>query len=136
MAVSPAELAAIPLFASLSPGELTELADWFGAKTAGAGVRLAGEGAAGYSFFVIAAGSAVVTSNGSELGTLGPGDFFGEIAIIGDGRRSATVTTTTPARVLVMFGTEFRQLQQAHPAIAAQLETAMATRAGRRPSPS
>ena len=130
MAVSPADLAAIPLFASLSPHELTELAQWFETKTAGEGVRLAGEGAAGYSFFVIADGNAVVTSNGSELGTLGPGDFFGEIAIIGGGRRSATVTTTTPARLLVMFGTEFRQLQKTHPGIAAQLETAMATRSG------
>jgi CRP/FNR family transcriptional regulator, cyclic AMP receptor protein len=136
MAVSPADLAAVPLFASLAPEELDELAVWFETKTAGEGVTLCGEGAAGYSFFVIADGNAVVTSNGSELGTLGPGDFFGEVAILDGGRRTATVTTTTPARLLVMFGTEFRQLQQAHPAIAAQLETAMATRAARRSSPS
>jgi len=134
MAVSPADLASIPLFASLTSQELDELASWFETKTAGEGVRLAGEGASGYSFFVIADGNAVVTSNGSELATLGPGDFFGEIAILDGGRRTATVTTTTPTRLLVMFGTEFRQLQQAHPAIAAQLETAMAARAGRRSS--
>jgi CRP-like cAMP-binding protein len=50
------------------------------------------------------------------------------VAILGDGRRSATVTTTSPARLFVMFGTEFRQLQEAQPEVAAQLEAAMAER--------
>jgi CRP/FNR family transcriptional regulator, cyclic AMP receptor protein len=133
MAVSPAELAAVPLFASLSPTELDELAEWFEPKTAGEGVKLCGEGAAGYAFFVLADGNAVVSSNGTELATLGPGDFFGEVAILDGGRRTATVTTTTPSRLLVLFGTEFRQLQHAHPAIAAQLEAAMAGRRSVRP---
>jgi CRP/FNR family transcriptional regulator, cyclic AMP receptor protein len=131
MAVSPAELAPIPLFASLGANELDELAGWFEPKAAGEGVKLCGEGASGYSFFVIVDGNAVVTSDGTELATLGPGDYFGEVAILDGGRRTATVTTTTPARLLVLFGTEFRQLQQAHPAIAAQLEAAMASRAAR-----
>jgi voltage-gated potassium channel len=60
---------------------------------------------------------------------LGPGDYFGEVAILGDGRRSATVTTTSPARVLVLFGTEFRRLQQEHPEIAARLEAVATERA-------
>jgi voltage-gated potassium channel len=60
---------------------------------------------------------------------LGPGDFFGEMAILGDGRRQATVTTSSPAKVLVLFGTEFRQLEQDHPQIAEQIETAMRDRA-------
>jgi CRP-like cAMP-binding protein len=89
------------------------------------GVKLCGEGAAGYSFFVLVDGSAVVTSDGTELARLGPGDFFGEVAILDGGRRTATVTTTAPGQLLVLFGTEFRQLQQAHPAIAAQLEAAV-----------
>jgi CRP-like cAMP-binding protein len=77
---------------------------------------------------VIAEGNAVVSADGDELATLGAGDFFGEVAILGDGRRSATVTTTSPARLFVMFGTEFRQLQEAQPEIAAHLEAAMAER--------
>src|SRR5262245_56147118 len=109
------DLAAIPLFASVSDGDRDELAGWFDAREASEGVRLVGEGAAGYSFLVLAEGEAVVTSDGAEIATLGPGDFFGEIAIISGGPRSATVTTTTPARVLVMFGTEFRRLQQTQP---------------------
>jgi CRP-like cAMP-binding protein len=128
MAVAAAELAAVPLFSSLSETELEELAGWFDAKEAGEGVTLCGEGASGYSFFLLLDGRAIATSNGTQLATLGPGDYFGEIAILGGGRRTATVTTSTPARLLVMFGTDFRQLQQAKPEIAAQLEAAMAKR--------
>ena len=128
MAVAPAELASIPLFASLSEAEREQVAGWFEPRTAAEGCTLAGEGATGYCFFVLAEGHAAVSSNGAQLATLGPGDFFGEIAILGDGRRSATVTTTTPVRLLVMFGSEFRRLQEDHPAIARQLEEAMAAR--------
>ena len=122
MAVAPRELAAIPLFSSLSESDLGALGEWLDVKTVSEGVDVACEGASGYTFYVIADGTAVVTSDGTELATLGPGDCFGERAILGDGRRSATVTTTSPARLFVMFGTEFRQLQQAYPEIAARLE--------------
>src|SRR5262245_64538454 len=104
-----ADLAAVPTFASWSASEREQLAVWFDTQEASEGVRLTGEGAAGYSFFVLADGRAAVTADGAEVASLGPGDFFGEIAIIGSGRRSATVTTTTPATLYVMFGTEFRQ---------------------------
>jgi CRP-like cAMP-binding protein len=126
--VTAEELSTIPLFSSLTDADLLELANWFDVQTAGEGVRLTGEGAAGYSFFILTQGSAVVTSEGADLATLGPGDFFGEIAILGNGRRSATVTTTSPAKLLVMFGTEFRQLQQALPDIATRIEEAMRQR--------
>jgi CRP/FNR family transcriptional regulator, cyclic AMP receptor protein len=128
MAVAAADLAPIPLFAGLSDSELDEIACWFEPKTVSEGVSLAGEGAVGYSFFVIADGNAVVTSNGTELATLGPGDFFGEVAILGDGRRTACVTTTSPSQLLVMFGAEFRRLQERHPDVAARLDAAMEER--------
>ena len=89
---------------------------------------MAGEGATGYSFYVLLDGSAVVTAEGATVATYTPGDFFGEMAILGEGRRTATVTTTSPSRVLVMFGTNFRQLQQAQPAIAQRLEEEMQRR--------
>jgi CRP/FNR family transcriptional regulator, cyclic AMP receptor protein len=122
------DIAAIPLFASLSQSELQELAPWFQEQTTSEGVRLCGEGAAGYSFFVITEGKAVVTADGARLRDLGPGDFFGEIAMLDGGRRSATVTTTSPAKLLVMFGTDFRRLQDAQPDVAARLEEAMQQR--------
>ena len=131
MAVSAEDLAAVPLFASLSEPAREELAGWFDEQVVSEGVRLAGEGAAGYSFFVLADGHAVVTSDETERAHLGPGDFFGEIAILGDGRRSASVTTTSAARVFVLFGTEFRRLERAHPVVAAELEAAMQERLAR-----
>jgi voltage-gated potassium channel len=129
MTVSPADLVAVPLFDSLNEQELQELAHRFEAKDVGEGIRLVGEGASGYSFFILADGIATVTAGGDEVAQLGPGDFFGEMALLGDGRRRATVTTSSPAKVLVLFGTEFRQLEQDHPHIAEQIETAMRDRA-------
>jgi CRP-like cAMP-binding protein len=125
-----ADLAGVPLFASLDEAQLQELAGWFHVQNAGEGRRLVGEGAPGYTFFVILDGTAQVTADGVSLVTLGPGDFFGEIAILGAGQRTATVTSTSPVRMLVLFGTEFRQLEAAHPAIAAELTAAMQTRLG------
>ncbi len=122
------DLNAHPLFAGLAETELRVLAAWFEAKTVGSGVRLVGEGASGYSFFLLAAGTAVVTAGDNEIATLGAGDFFGELALLGEGRRQATVTTTSETKVLVLFGTEFRRLQQAHPAIAEKIEAAMRAR--------
>ena len=128
-AATVSDLTGLPLFADLEEPELAELAHWFEVKEVGEGVRLVGEGASGYSFFVLADGSAAVTAGGAEVATLGSGDFFGEFALLGSGRRQASVTTTSPVRVLVMFGTEFRRLQQAHPEISSQLEAAMQKRA-------
>jgi CRP-like cAMP-binding protein len=123
-----AELASVPLFSSLDDDELAELADWFHVQNAGEDMRLVGEGAPGYTFFILADGTAAVTSEGNSLATLGPGDFFGEIAILGGGRRTATVTSTAPVRLLVMFGTEFRQFEAAHPDIAVGIKEAMQVR--------
>jgi len=126
--VATQDLAAIPLFASLGKPALGELARSFELREVSEGVELAGEGASGYSFFVLAAGSAVASANGEEVGQIGPGDFFGETAILTDGRRHATVTTTAPSKLLVMFGTEFRRLEQAQPEIAAEIERVMQER--------
>jgi len=122
------DLAGIALFESLDDAQRAELAGWFELKHVSEGVRLVGEGASGYSFFVLLDGTATVTADGKTLSDLGPGDFFGEIAILGEGRRTASVTTTSPASVLVMFGTEFRRLQQQQPEIAARIEQAMQRR--------
>jgi CRP-like cAMP-binding protein len=77
---------------------------------------------------VLAEGTATVTSEGQAVAMLGPGDFFGEIAILGDGRRSATVTSTSPVHMLVMFGNEFRRLEGAHPEIASRVKEAIQAR--------
>jgi voltage-gated potassium channel len=125
LAATADDLARAPVFGSLGREELAMIAPWFELHEVSPGVNLTGEGAPGYSFFVLRDGAATVTINGIEVRTLGAGDFFGELAILGDGRRTATVTTTTPSHVLVLFGTEFRRLQQECPEIAAQIESAL-----------
>ena len=126
---TPDDLAGLPLFEPLDAEQRSTIAHWFELQDVSPGVRLTGEGAAGYSFYVLREGSASVTVDGAEIRTLGPGDFFGELALLGGGRRTATVTTTSAARVLVLFGTEFRQLEQEHPELAARIEAGVRERA-------
>ena len=117
------DLSGIPLFATLEAEERATLAPWFEIEEVSPGVRLTGEGATGYSFFVLQEGTATVSIDNIEVRTLGAGDFFGELALLGEGRRTATVTTESPSRVLVLFGTEFRKLQQEFPELAEQIES-------------
>ena len=124
------DLVSVSLFESLSEEELAEIAGWFEVKDVSPDVRLVGEGATGYSFFVVVDGQVSVTAQGEEIASLGPGDFFGEMALLGPTRRQATVTTTTPTRVLVLFGNEFRRLEAGHPEIAAKIQAVMDTRLG------
>jgi CRP-like cAMP-binding protein len=131
--VSVEDIATVPIFSTLDPDQLATIAKWFDAEHIGEGVRLVGEGSHGYSFFVLAEGTAAVTAEGEELATLQAGDFFGEVAMLGGGRRTASVTSTAPVRLLVMFGTEFRQLQDAYPEIADRITLAMKERVGNVP---
>jgi CRP-like cAMP-binding protein len=121
----PSDLASVPLFGALSERELAEAASWFEVKTVGPGVRLVGEGATGFSFFIVSEGAVEVTAGGVAVASLGPGDFFGEMALLGGVRRTATVTTVSSTRVLVLFGEDFRRLQANHPDIVARIEAAM-----------
>jgi CRP-like cAMP-binding protein len=128
MRPEPAALAAVPLFASLGEEELERVAAWMETRRADAGERLVSEGATGYSFFVLQDGTASVTRDGQELTTLGPGDFFGELAITGDGRRTATVTATSSVTVAAMFGSQFRLLEHDYPDTAERIKRAAAER--------
>ena len=123
-----ADLERISLFASLSDSEREELAESFEVRSKVAGTQLIDERTGGYSFFALADGEARVSVNGIEIAALGPGDCFGEMALLGDGRRTASVTTTTPTTVYVMFGTEFRRLQQTHPAVVGRIQAMMRER--------
>ena len=122
------ELERIPLFASLSESELEELTEWFEVKSTAAETQLIGEGTGGYSFFALADGQVRITADDNEIATLNPGDCFGEMALLGSGRRTASVTTTTPATVYVMFGTEFDRLEHSHPEVVAQIKALMRER--------
>jgi CRP-like cAMP-binding protein len=122
---TPDDFAGISLFDSLDATARETIAPWFELSDVSPDVKLIGEGASGYSFFVLREGTATVSIDGDEVRTLVPGDFFGELALLGDGQRTATVTTASPSQVLVLFGTEFRRLQQEYPELAVQIESAL-----------
>jgi CRP-like cAMP-binding protein len=124
----PERLRAIPLFRDLSDDELETVASWLAVEDVSAGKRLTLEGGSGYQFYVIESGTAEVRHKGALIASLGPGDFFGEMAILGEGRRSADVVATSPMTLLAMFGTSFRQLQATWPKVAEEINSAMARR--------
>jgi CRP-like cAMP-binding protein len=124
----PAELRSIPLFESLAEADLREIAGWFEVRSVDEGKPVTMEGASGYNFFVIQDGTAAVRRGGNVIRTLGPGDFFGELAILDSGRRTADVVATSPLRLAVMFGTDFRRLQEQLPDVAGRIQDVVASR--------
>jgi CRP-like cAMP-binding protein len=126
--VDPSRLADVPLFAGLSRDELARVATWLEARHADTGERICGEGSPGYSFFVIESGAASVTSDDGAARMLGPGDFFGEIALLETGRRTATVTASAPLELLVLWGGDFRLLEREQPEAAASIRRAVEDR--------
>ena len=99
-----AALQRVPLFADLSDDELEQIALLFKERRFAAGETVVKEGADGAAFFLIESGEATVSVAGKERPTLRPGDHFGEIALIDEGVRSATITATTD---LVCYGLTF-----------------------------
>src|SRR5262245_9236539 len=117
------ELAVIPLFSKLDREQLGIIAPFLSTELYPAGKNIVQEGTAGYVFFLIHDGQVDVTQNGQWLRALQPGDFFGEIAILGDnGKRTATVTARSDVTTWVMFGTNFRELQARHAEVASALK--------------
>src|SRR5215208_4629972 len=107
----------VPLFAKLSRHELdaiSRIADEIDFRE---GKELAREGAAGREFFVIVEGDAEVTRGKRKLRTLGNGDFFGEISLITRLPRTASVTTLSPTRALVITDRSFRRVLEQSPSI-------------------
>jgi CRP-like cAMP-binding protein len=124
MTVSREAVAAVPLFASLSKRELKELASTMHEYSFPAGKELMTEGEEGIGFFLIAEGEAVVTLRGDEKRPLKAGDWFGEMALIDGGTRTASVKAVTDLRCFSLTSWEFRPLVHEHPAIAwAVMET-------------
>jgi CRP-like cAMP-binding protein len=96
-----------PLFSACPPTELAQVAKLCTLARVPAGRVLAREGEFGHEFFVVASGSAVVSVNDSRVAVLGPGEFFGEIALLDGGPRTATVTAETDLAVEVISQRDF-----------------------------
>jgi CRP-like cAMP-binding protein len=123
---SPETIASVPLFAGLERRELEQIADSFKERHFPTGSTLAAEGQGGAGFFIITDGKGKVTVGGAERGSLGPGDYFGEIALIDDGARSATITAETDMTCYGLTPWEFRPIVESNPRIAWKLLQALA----------
>jgi CRP-like cAMP-binding protein len=123
VAIDTAEaLSRVPLLSELDSKQLNALARSFTERAFPAGTVVVKEGdERGIGFFVIADGQARVSRKGEELDTLGPGDHFGEIALIGDRVRTATVTAETDLQTFVTTVWEFRAFVQNDPDVAWKL---------------
>ena len=118
----------VPLFAGLDRKELEDLAGWFKERSFSEGEEVVSEGRGGIGFFVIEDGQAGVTVHGDERGSLGPGDYFGEVALIDEGARSATITAKSNMRTYGLTSWEFRPLVETNASIAWKLLQTMAKR--------
>jgi CRP-like cAMP-binding protein len=110
------ELKRVPLFSGLSQRQLKQLARGFREREVKSGTPVIREGEkSGISFFVIVDGTATASVGGNEVRKLGPGDHFGELALISERVRSPTVTADEPMRCLVMGFWDFRRFAKQNP---------------------
>jgi CRP/FNR family cyclic AMP-dependent transcriptional regulator len=123
-----ARLRAIPLFDGLGKKERRAVARQADEVEVEVGRQLVREGEFAYEFFAIEDGSAEVRRGDQLLAELGPGDFFGEMGLIGQVTRNASVVATSPMRVLVLTGSAFRHIERELPAVSKQIRKAIEER--------
>ena len=129
MATAPTDLLErVPLFSGLKRKEIDRISRAMRDRTVSAGETLATEGKEGVGFFLIETGTALVTVGGEEKRTLGPGDYFGEMALIDSEPRSATIVADTELRCYGLTAWEFRPLVESNAAIAWSLLQTLAKR--------
>jgi CRP/FNR family cyclic AMP-dependent transcriptional regulator len=121
----------VPLFAGCSKSELRELAKTADELDIREGTVLTREGRTGKEFFVLVDGTAQVTKGGKKVAELKAGDWFGEIALITNSPRTATVTATSPVDVLVITDRRFRSVVETMPSIALKVLSCVGERLAR-----
>jgi len=126
--VKPERLKKIPLFSDLSGDDLQRLGSWTDEVDLPAGKPLISQGNFPHEFMVLESGTAEVTHDGEHLADLGPGDFFGEMALLEEQRRMASVMTTSEATVIVMHARNFHAMEEAMPEVAARIREVMEER--------
>jgi CRP-like cAMP-binding protein len=116
----------VPLFADLDDREREEIAASMRERRFAEGDTVTQEGAGGAGFFIVESGTANVTVEGQQRGTIGPGDYFGEIALLTGSDRTATIVATSDMVCYGMTPWDFRPLVESNSTIAWKLLTAMA----------
>jgi CRP/FNR family cyclic AMP-dependent transcriptional regulator len=117
-----------PLLSALGGREIEEVGRLVDEVDVPAGRVLMREGDTGSEFFVVVSGTVGIDRGGTRIRTIGPGDFFGEIALLAEGPRSATATADGPATLLVLGHREFHSLMDQYPAIRTCVLDALARR--------
>ncbi len=123
-----AAIATIPAFAGLNSVQQECVASACQELDVDTGTKLTEEGDFGYAMFAVTSGSADVLKDGKRIRMLGPGDVFGEIAVLSGGRRTATVVATTPMRLVMLFNRELWRLERELPDVAIALRATVAER--------
>ena len=121
-------LAQVPLLSKVRDKERKRLAKHMSERRFSEGDTVTAEGQSGIGFFVIEEGNATVSLHGEQVRTLGPGDYFGEIALIDEGPRSASITAATDMRCRGIAAWEFRSFVQKHSEVAWPLLEMLAQR--------
>jgi CRP-like cAMP-binding protein len=129
--MDPKRLKDVFLFQGLSKKDLQHLGRWTDEVDIPEGKRLAEQGTFAYEFFVIEEGTADVIQDEERIQTLGPGDFFGEIGLLESARRTASVVATSPMRLIVMTGRDFKSMQSEMPRIAEEVQAKIDERLAR-----
>jgi CRP/FNR family cyclic AMP-dependent transcriptional regulator len=120
-----------PLFSGCSKSELRALASTADELDLREGTIITREGRPGREFFVLISGTAQVTKKGKEVAQLGAGDWFGEIALLTDAPRTATVKATSPVDVLVITDRRFKTVVETMPSIALKILSTIGERLAR-----
>jgi CRP-like cAMP-binding protein len=123
-----ADLAALPLFGGLSGDQLGRVATACQELHVEEGTVLLHEGDFGHAVFAIRTGTADVVHDGAVINSLGPGDYFGEIAVMSGGRRSASVVATSPLELVTIFNREIWRLEREAPEVTSVLRSTIAVR--------
>ena len=126
--MDPARLSKLPLFSDLSEKEREQIGRWADEVDVPAQKHLIDQGQFGYEFFVIEEGKAEVKRGEESIAQLGPGDFFGEIALLEADRRTASVVATEPMRAIVMTRQQFISMEESMPSVAATITQAVEAR--------
>jgi CRP/FNR family cyclic AMP-dependent transcriptional regulator len=125
--MDPARLAAIPLFSELTLDQRARVAGVCTELAIETGSTLLKEGDFGYAMFAITTGTADVVKDGVVVRKLGPGDHFGEIAVLSGGRRTATVIASSPMRLVTVLNRDVWQLEKDAPDVGGALRAQVAT---------
>jgi len=126
--VDESRLASIDLFSSLSKRERREISQYADDIDVPEGTQLVREGEFAYEFFVIEEGSAEVVRDGDHVADLGRGDFLGEMGIVGQTQRNASVVARSPVRVIVLSEQDFRGISRAFPDVGDRIQQAVEER--------